>query len=78
MRRSEGRATHVGCTFLVTKIRQPLSGHHFWAFEETVKPCRATRLFQILFRWKQFSLYPPITKDLKPLIVALELLTAVS
>ena len=78
LRRSEGRATVVGHTFLVTNIRQPLSGHYFWTFEETVKPCRATRLFQILFRWKQLSLYPPISKDVKPLIVALELLKAVS
>jgi hypothetical protein len=78
LRRSEGRAAVVGHTFLVTKIRQPLSSRHFWTFAETVKPCRATRLFQILFRWKQLSLYPPISKDVKPLIVALELLKAVS
>jgi hypothetical protein len=33
-----------------------------------------TRLFQILFRWKRFYLCPPISKDLKRLIVALSCL----
>jgi hypothetical protein len=60
------------------KILQAHSSHHFWTIAETITPCHTTRLFQILFWGKQFSLCPPISKDLKPLIVAPDLLSAVS
>jgi len=78
LRRSDGQATVLDHTFLGTKIRQPHSGYHFWTFAETITPCHATSLFQILFWGKQFSLSAPISKDLESLIVTLDLLGAVS
>jgi hypothetical protein len=78
LRRSETRATPLGHTFLVTKIGQPLSGHHLWTYEETVTPCHAMRLFEILYPVETIFFVPPTSKDLKPLIVAFELLAAVS
>jgi len=76
--RSDGRAAALGHTSFVTKIRQAHSGHPFWTVAVTITLCHTTRLVQILVWGKQFPLRPPISKDLKPLIVAFDLLGAVS